>query len=272
MNRDRAIKSINDGLCAIFGEKSRDLFETEGGKLIELGIEAGKYWAHDLVKYSIYFSIDLGYQLRSSKRTIDEIKEFVSPECYKVLENYSKNDFDYIDKPFYGDYMKNYPQIEEATEIFLESLSIEDFTFEKPVAFDYLYSIKTSLDYDKFSIIGEGRLMLNWLEPDSIKLNLNGVEDEEYLENLLHPIAHDFFYLGMFIGRFETAKKEIDYIKTNIKNDLDDEWKEYLSSVVRKIWLEPYTHQEVLEIQAQGITGGFITEEQYEKKIKRNFT
>lgn len=45
LDREKGTKALNEGFVMIFGEKHRELFETKGEELIELGIKNGKNWS-----------------------------------------------------------------------------------------------------------------------------------------------------------------------------------------------------------------------------------
>jgi len=264
LDRIEGTKALNEGFVIIFGEKHRELLETMGEELIELGLKNGVEWTNSIIlkdsRVSNCFEM-------TTKGIIDQ-------EVSNDLENCMR--FYFTEEEI--TMLKNEAQIDDASgcnnlqgldkyiRLFSKKIKQSDVNIVKSTPFDYFKEYIINDKY-KLTLHGEGGLQLDSYK----KKNLEYYKSEGELFYMIEDIARKYHYFGMLLAKDAQAELWIEKIKNNLSQHNNYWLNTTLSQIIYKlIKNKKYADEAMIDIQnVTGVTEGFMTHKQLKEKISK---
>lgn len=276
MNLDREIskKALTDGFCLLYGEEYRELFDSVGEELIELGIENGRLQ----FKQSALTSINNGkisyriqfFEPNDKYKNVEDLKTIIRKEFDPFLSKNEINDLfieqsrnsrstDKFAFPFEKDIKGLFQKIPKALE------NIQPKPVQKNPSFLYFKQFPI---YDtckkSLTLASESGFGLSQFDYDSVKYYLE--ENEEVY--LAEAIPYKYHQLGSTLVREELRLDLLDKIKKNITINDSYEVKIALCDMIKVYCFDSEEESTLLEIQNDcGDIDGFKTAKQIHKSV-----
>jgi hypothetical protein len=256
---------VQEGFVMIFGEKHRKLIETQGEKLIELGLKNGKYWTTATIlkdcKVSTIFEMLREGEIEQKK--IDTLENdmksyFTTDEIIFLKNEYSSDIKD--DASFYMDGVK------KIQSLFIKKISDSDVNVISPKSFKYFNKFVINNKY-KITLYGEGGLGLDSYS----KNNLQYYKDENELCYMIEDIALKYHYFGMLLAKENEAELWIEKIKNNLSINTNRYLQSNLTQTIyRLVKNEDYADEIIIDIQnTTGVIDNFMTHKQIKERISK---
>ena len=216
LDREIAKKSLTDGFCLLYGEKYRDLFNSEGDIFIDRGIEKGR--EHYLkMSYNKAYDANLWIFVEHFSSTIysnveeliatmsNELKPFL-PEDF-IDNMFKEKDYNSIEGNFYTDY----PFSKKIDNTLKNVKPIPN----KELQFEYFEQFPIYDGHTSVNLATEGGLGLDQFNFDNVEYYLE--EHEEFY--LSEAIVYKYSQLGNILVREELRLEMIEKIKNNVISD-----------------------------------------------------
>lgn len=272
IDREISCTVLTDNFCLLYGEKFRQLFENNGQKLINLGIENAK-------KHFTEYAIN-----NTSKTHLSTMVRFFKPNKeYSSLEEMKSNITEQL-KPFLS--------IENILKLFNEReySSFNDQKFAEPIGigigmlqsniikglgkskpnpvktlnFNYFKQFPIYNTNKSVNLATEGGLGLDQFNYSEVKYYLE--ENEEFY--LSEAIAYKYHGVGSVIGREELRTEMVDKIKKYITNTSDYSVKQIVKSMLDAYCFGSEEDSTLLDIQTVCGIDGLQTSKQLNDSIK----
>lgn len=259
MKIDRAIASnvLTDNFCLLYGEEFRELFETNGEKLIDLGIKNAKvhfneYALHNSAKTHLstmvrFFKPNKYATLDEMKSTIlKELKPFLNEEdILKLFESHeysSYNNQNFAEPKGFGKLQSN----------IIDGLDNTKPTPTKKLNFDYFKQFKIYSRSNSVTLATEGGLGLDQFSYKEVKYYLE--ENEEFY--LVEAIAYKYHAIGSVIGREELRTDMVNKMKENITESSDYSVKNIVKAMLSAYCFDSEEDSTLLDVQTVcGVSG-----------------
>ena len=250
----------------IFGEKHRELFETKGEELIELGIKNGKNWSDAKIlkdnRLSSYFEMAKKGIIKKddADKLENQLPLYFTDKEISILKNGED-----VDNKHFG-YEKG---VGEYIKLFENKISESDTNIVSPTPFDHF---KQYIIYDKYklTLFGEGGLQLDSYK----KKNLKYYQEEGELCYMIEDIALKYHYFGMLLRKDIELELWIEKIKNNLKESSNYWLTSALIQVIYKLCNnESDADKIIIDIQNHaGVdteSSGFITHNQVTERLSK---
>ena len=266
LDREQGTKAINEGFVMIFGEQHRELLETKGEELIELGIKNGKNWVDAQVLKSCYVSVYFSMCKKGiiKQEEIDKLKKelqiYLTKEDINILEKgIEVPDSSYTHSKGLGKYIT----------LFSEKIPESDVKIVSPTPFDHFKEYIID-DHYKITLFGESGLQLDSYK----KKNLKYYKEEGELCYMVEDIARKYHYFGMLLAKNEQLELWIEKIKNNLNENDHHGIHHSLINIIYKLCNNKKDADKIIiDIQNHtGITEGknlFMTHDQVTKSLSR---
>lgn len=263
LDRIEGTKALNEGFVIVFGEKHRELLETMGEELIELGLKNGKNWVNSIIlKYSKVSSVfEMVADGDMPQEKADDLEKcmqvyFTSKEISMLKKGTEINDHSF-------NYTKG---IDKYETIFIDNILESEVNIISPKPFDHF---KEYIIYNrpKITLFGESGLGLDMYSKNDLKY----YQEENELFYMIENIARKYHYFGMLLAKDNQVELWIEKIKNNLTNNTNYHLKSTLSQIIyRLIDNEKYADDVMIDIQnVTGVTEGFMTHKQLDEKLKK---
>lgn len=262
LDRELAKKSLTDGFCLLYGEKFRDLFNSEGDLFIDRGIEKGRehykkmsYIEAHYVGLWIFVEEFSSNKYKNVEEFIDTVSKELEPFLPKeVISTMFKDDRpDSVSGNFYIGSSPISKKIENALK---NNKPIPN----KELRFEYFEQFPVYSGYD-LNLTGESGLGLDQFNFDNVEYYLE--EHEEFY--LSESIPYKYSQLGNILVREELRLEMIEKIKNNIITDR--QVRECVSRMIKSYCFDSEKDSTLLEIQ-KNQKEGFKTPAQVRESLK----
>ena len=260
LDRLEGTKALNEGFVMIFGEKHRELLETKGEELIELGLKNGKEWVNAKIlnqsRISNYFEMyKEGF-----------VKENDVAELEKCMQVYFTSDDINILKGKSKITDHDSSSVDEYVTLFVDKITESDVNIVSSKPFDHFKDYILNDKY-KVTLYGEGGLQLDSYK----KKNLKYYQEEGELFYMIEDIAKKYHYFGMLLEKEHQLELWIEKIRNNLTENTNYWLKTALSQIIyRLIKNEKYADEVIIDIQNYTrVIDGFLTHDQVTEKLSK---
>jgi hypothetical protein len=252
IDRNIAQKELTDSFCLLYGEIYRELFDTNGSKLIELGIiNARRHFNEQSIQNSkkVY--------LFSTKSDIEkDLSKFLSEE--DIVDLFNKNKVDSFSEA-------NFAAPKDCGK--LMSNIIDALKGVKPtpsrIKFDYFKKFPIYKYTKSSNLSTEAGLSLDQFRYSEVEYYLE--ENEEFY--IAESIPYKYHGLGSILGREELRLEMVDKLKSNINYDSNTQSKQVLKNMLSAFCFDSELDNTLLDIQSVCGEESFQTREQIDKVI-----
>lgn len=263
LDREKGTKALHEGFVMIFGEKHRELLETKGEELIQLGIKNGKAWAEATalkrVDFSVYFEMfDEGLIKQEDADALKkDLSHFFTNIQIKNIIKYNNVDI----HPYH--FTKGRDEYES---LFVSKILESDTNIIHPEPFDHFkeYIINNR---PKISIFGECGLGLDSYSKKTLKY----YQFENELFYMIEDISRKYHTFGMLLAKDIETDFWIDKIKNNITENINHRVKNKLNTLIYSlIRYEEDADKVILDIQKNtGTVEDFMTNNQVDNELSK---
>jgi len=271
MKLDRAIasKTLTDNFCLLYGEKFRGLFETNGEKIIDLGIENGKkhytqYAIHNTTRTSVIALIKF-FNPNKDYNTVEEMKAAITKQLKPFLSN--KDITKILTEKEYSSFNESkfaYPDgIEPLQNAIIKGIGKSKPTPTKAINFDYFKQFPVFDTHRSVNLATEAGLGLDQFNYKEVKYYLE--ENEEFY--LSEAIAYKYHGLGSVLAREELRAEMVEKIKANITPNSDYSVKNIVKYMLKAYCFPSEEDSSLMEIQTVS-ADSFKTAKQVSDSLK----
>jgi hypothetical protein len=275
INRELSKNSLTDGFCLLYGEKYRDLFNTIGEQIIDLGIENGRkhFYEQALYKIENYSPIWINikfFKPDSSFNTIEELKNTVRTELKPFLPTNSIEKL-FEEQPYrsFQDSHYAYPRDTNKTGLFSKIVDELENVKPKPtkkINFKYFKQFPIYDTHQKtVNLSTEGGFGLDQFYYEEVKYYLE--EGEECY--LSEAIPFKYHLIGSVLIREEMRLNLIKEIKKHITPNSYYFSKKALNDMIHEYCFPSERDSTLLDIQTVCGEEGFSTPKQVTEKLKK---
>lgn len=270
INRVIASNVLTDNFCLLYGEKFRELFESVGEKLIDLGIKNAKVHFNEYVlKNSLnthlstmikFFKPNKYYtSLDEMKSTIlKELKPFLNEE--DILKLFEPREYSSYNKQNFAE-PKGFGRLQSNI---IDELGNSKPTPTKKLNFDYFKQFKIYSRSNSITLVSESGLGLDQFSYKEVKYYLD--ENEEFY--LAEAIANKYHAIGSIIGREELRIDMSNKIKENITESSDNSVKKVVKTMLEAYCFDSELDSTLLDIQKVCGVSGLETNKQIDDSLK----
>lgn len=270
INRVIASNVLTDNFCLLYGEKFRELFESVGEKLIDLGIKNAKVHFNEyalnnsltthlstMIKFfkpnKYYASLD---EMKST--ILKELKPFLNEE--DILKLFEPREYSSYNKQNFAE-PKGFGRLQSNI---IDELGNSKPTPTKKLNFDYFKQFKIYSRSNSITLVSESGLGLDQFSYKEVKYYLD--ENEEFY--LAEAIANKYHAIGSIIGREELRINMVDKIKRNITESSDNSVKKVVKTMLEAYCFDSELDSTLLDIQKVCGVSGLETNKQIDDSLK----
>jgi hypothetical protein len=272
LDREIAKKSLTDGFCSLYGEKYRNLFDSVGEEIIELGRKNGeKHFfnqaLHNTETAGVWINVKF-FKPNSLLNNVDELKNTILSDLSPFLssENIEKL---FTEQPYTSFQNSNFAPPSDRKNLFSKIENVLDNIKPTPIKkiafFDYFKQFPIYDTHQKsVNLSTEGGLGLDQFHYKSVKYYLE--EGEECYVS--EAIPYKYHQLGSILIREEMRLNLINEIKKYISTDTDYFSKRVLSTMIKEYCFPSEEVSTLLDIQTVCGEEGFYTPKQVTERLK----
>lgn len=275
INRELSKNSLTDGFCLLYGEKYRNLFNTIGDELIDIGIKNGRkhFYEQALYKAENYSPIWINikfFKPDSTFNTIEELKNSVRTDLKPFLPpDNIENLFEEQPYRSFLDSHFTFPRDNDKTGVFSKIVDELENVKPKPtkkINFNYFKQFPIYDTHQKtVNLSTEGGLGLDQFYYNEVKYYLE--ENEECYVS--EAIPFKYHQIGSILIREEIRLKLIEEIKKHITPNTYYFSKKILADMIKEYCFPSERDSTLLNIQTVCGEKGFSTPKQVTESLKK---